>query len=130
MIVVDASAVLELLLGTPASEAVSRRLFRRGETWHVPHVLDLEVAQVLRRYAAAGEIEGARGRQALADFQEMPLTRYPHTLLLSRIWSLRGNVTAYDGAYLALAEALAAPLVTRDAKLAHVPRVEAEIEVL
>lgn len=130
MIVVDASAILELLLRTPASETVARRLFGAGETWHAPHIIDIEVAQVLRRYAAAREIDGQRGGQALADLQEMPLTRYPHTELLASIWRLRGNVTAYDGAYIALAEALGAPLVTRDERLARVTGVAAEIEAI
>ena len=130
MIVVDASAVLELLLGTPASETISQRLFREGESWHVPHLLDLEVAQVLRRYTTAAEIDEQRGSQALEDLQAMPLVRYPHTVLLSRIWQLRDNVTAYDAAYLALAEALAAPLVTRDGRLRNVPGVQAAVEVI
>lgn len=121
MIVVDASAVLEVLLHTPASEAILGRIFREGETWHAPHLLDLEVAQVLRGYVAAGEIQAATGLRALEDLQEMPLTRYPHVPFMSRIWELRGNVTAYDAAYLSLAEALDSPLLTRDRRLASTP---------
>ncbi|MGH7570692.1 MAG: type II toxin-antitoxin system VapC family toxin [Gemmatimonadota bacterium] len=130
MIVVDASAILEVLLGTPAADAVSERLFREGETWHAPHLLDLEVAQVLRRFAAAGEMADDRGRVALEDLQQMPLTRYPHAVFLPRVWDLRHNFSAYDAAYLALAEALGAPLVTRDARLAAAPSLEAVVEVL
>jgi predicted nucleic acid-binding protein len=118
VIVVDASALLEVLLRTPASHAVEDRLFARGETLHAPHLLDVEVAHVVRRYAANGEIDGERGRLALDDLADFPLQRYPHDLFLPRIWSLRDNLTAYDAAYVALAEALDAPLLTRDRRLA------------
>ena len=128
MIVVDASAVIEVLLNTPAGVRVADRLFADGETLHAPHLLDLEVAQVLRRYALSAELDAARGAQALEDLAALPLSRYPHDVLLPRIWELRHNVTAYDAAYVALAEALAAPLVTRDAALAasrgHAARIE------
>jgi len=76
VIVVDASALLEVLLRTPAARAVEDRLFAPGETRHAPHLLDVEVAQVLRRYAANGEIDGRRGRAALADLADFPLRRY------------------------------------------------------
>jgi predicted nucleic acid-binding protein len=71
-----------------------------------------------------------RGAQALSDLADLPLRRYAHDFLLPRIWELRSNVTAYDAAYLALAEALDAPLLTRDAGLRQVPGVMAEVEVL
>lgn len=118
MIVVDASAVLEVLLQTPAAARVSRRIFASGETLHAPHLLDVEIAQVLRRYARSGVISAERGAEALTDLADLPLNRYPHFVLLPRIWQLRQNVTAYDAAYLALAEALDAPLLTRDRALA------------
>ena len=118
MIVVDASAVLEVLLQTPAATRVSSRIFGVGETLHAPHLLDLEVAQVLRRYVRTGIISAKRGNEALTDLADLPLSRYPHVVLLPRIWQFRHNVTAYDAAYLALAEALDAPLVTRDKALA------------
>jgi predicted nucleic acid-binding protein len=128
VIVVDASALLEALLRTPAAEAVERRLFEPEQTLHAPHLLDVEVAQVVRRYASAGEIDAERGRAALADLADFPLRRYPHNFLLPRVWDLRNNLTAHDAVYVALAEALDAPLVTRDQRLAaaagHFARVE------
>ncbi|MFZ0963753.1 MAG: type II toxin-antitoxin system VapC family toxin [Terriglobia bacterium] len=120
MIVVDASAILEVLLQTPEASRVSRRLFAAGETLHAPHLLDVEVAQVLRRYCRLGVISADRGAEALADPSDLPLNRYPHFVLLPRIWQLRHNMTAYDAAYLALAEVLDARLVTRDRALASV----------
>jgi predicted nucleic acid-binding protein len=95
VIVVDASALLEALLRTPAATAVEDRLFAPRQTLHAPHLLDVEVAQVLRRYAANGEIDSARGRMALTDLADLPLRRYPHDFLLPRIWDLRNNLTAY-----------------------------------
>jgi predicted nucleic acid-binding protein len=107
------------LLGTPASERVSRVIFAANQTLHVPHLIDLEVAQVLRRYASLATISAERGAEALSDFLDLPLTRYPHFVLLSRVWQLRHQLTAYDAAYLALAEVLDAPLITRDRALAR-----------
>lgn len=130
MIVVDASAALETLLRTEACAAVDALLFAPGETLAAPHLLDLEVAQVLRRYVAAGEITPARGRAALDDLADLPLERYPHDLLLSRIWALRDNLTAYDAAYVALAEALDAPLLTRDRRLAGAAGHGAKVELV
>ena len=130
MIVVDASAVLELLLNTPASGRVAERLFARNDTLHAPHLLDLEVAQVLRRYTFSGEMEAERSEQALEDLADLPLNRYPHDVFLRRIWKLRHNLTAYDAAYVALAEALDAPLITRDATLARASGHEARVEVV
>ena len=127
MIVVDASALLEVLLRTPAADVVEDRLFAAGQTLHAPHLLDVEAAQVIRRYAANGEIDAERGRLALDDLADFPLRRYPHDFLLPRIWSLRNNLTAYDAVYVALAEALDAPLLTRDRRLAASPGHQAEI---
>ena len=129
MIVVDASAMLEVLLGTAPGARVEDRLFSRGESIHAPHLLDVEVAQVLRRYATAGELTPERGREALMDLADFPVHRYPHDVLLPRIWELRHNATANDAAYVALAETLAAPLVTCDARLGSAPRHRAKVEV-
>ena len=129
MIVVDASALLEVLLGTATGARLEDRLLSQGESLHAPHLLDVEVAQVLRRYAAAGELTPERGLEALMDLADFPVYRYPHDALLPRIWELRHNVTAYDAAYLALAESLAAPLVTCDARLRSAPQHSALVEV-
>jgi predicted nucleic acid-binding protein len=129
LIVVDASAMLELLLRTEAAPAVEARLFS-GETLHAPHLLDLEIAQVLRRYERRGELEARRGREALEDFEAFAIERYPHQLLLPRVWSLCANATAYDACYLALAEALDAPLLTTDLRLADVPGHGARVDVV
>jgi predicted nucleic acid-binding protein len=129
LIVVDASAVLEVLLGTETGAKVEDRLLSGGESLHAPHLLDVEVAQVLRRYAAAGDLSPERGREALTDLADFPLHRYAHDVLLPRIWELRSTVTAYDATYLALAETLIAPLVTCDARLASAPRHAAKVEV-
>jgi predicted nucleic acid-binding protein len=130
VIVVDASALLEVLLRTPAAEAVETRLFRPRETLHAPHLIDVEVAQVVRRFAAAGEIDPERGRAALVDLADFPLRRYPHDFLLPRVWDLRNNLTAYDAVYVALAEALEAPLLTRDQRLAASAGHDARVELV
>ena len=130
MIVIDASALLEVLLAKPASPRIQARLFRPGATLHAPHLIDVEVVQVLRRYSAAGELGPERAGEALGIFGALPLARHPHDVFITRIWELRHNVTAYDAAYLALAEALDAPLVTRDAKLAGSAGHRARVELL
>ncbi len=130
MIVVDASALLEALLRTPAAPAVEERLFDAGHTLHAPHLIDVEVAQVLRRYAATKQVEPGRCRDALIDLLDFPIHRYPHDVLLPRVWELRHNLTAYDAAYVALAEALDAPLLTRDRRLATAPGHRAQIDLV
>ncbi len=122
--------MLELLLLTPVASEIEKRVFAEEETLHAPHLIDLEVAQVLGRYCASGELDAERGEQALTDLADLPLTRYPHDLFLPRIWELRRHVTAYDAAYLALAEALPAPLLTLDARLAALADLEALVECL
>lgn len=130
MIVVDASAALEVLLQTPAASAIETRLFQPGQTLHAPHLIDVEIAQVLRRYAATNQIDAQRCRTALEDWLLFSVSRYAHDILLPRAWELRENVTAYDAVYVALAEALNAPLLTRDARLASAPGHNARIELV
>lgn len=130
MIVVDASAVLELLLDTRAAHRVAARLGTPAEALHAPHLLDVEVAQAVRRYVAAGEIDAAKGRRAIGDLLDLPVVRHPHTVLLARAWELRRSITACDAMYVALAEALDAPLLTRDQRLARSHGHRARIEVV
>ena len=130
MIVLDASAVLELVLRTDASSEIENRVRRPGMTLHCPHLLDLEVAQVLRRHARGKHRVEPRLREALEDLRDLPLTRYAHEPFLDRIWELRENLTAYDGAYVALAEALGARLLTSDARLARTSGHQASIELV
>ncbi|MBL7193297.1 MAG: type II toxin-antitoxin system VapC family toxin [Pirellulales bacterium] len=130
MIVLDASAALELLLRAPDHSRLVARVLRSGETIAAPHLLDLEVTQVLRRFVMAGEITAARGRKAIEDHLSLGIVRYPHEGLLERVWQLRANCTAYDAAYLVLAEALNAVLITCDAKLAAIPGSRVAVEVI
>lgn len=130
MIVVDASAILEILLKTPAAPRIAKRLFAARQTLHAPHLLDLEVAHVLRRHWLAGALDPDRGLEALRNLADFPLTRHPHNLYLPRIWELRQNFTAYDAAYLALAETLRAPFVTLDKALASSAGHAANVELI
>ena len=122
--------MLELLLGTAAGRHVARRIGPARETLHAPHLVDLEVAHVLRRFVREGDIDATRGTQALEALRALDLARYAHDVHLPRIWQLREAVTAYDAAYLALAEALAAPLLTLDARLARSHGHRARIELV
>jgi len=130
VIVTDASVIAEILLRTPDASAVEARILRDDETLHAPALLDVEVAQVMRRYVSRGEIPEIHGRHALKLLGRFPIKRYDHGPLLSRIWLLRENLTSYDAAYVALAEGLGATLVTRDAALGRVRHHSAKIEVI
>ena len=130
MIVLDASAAIEFLLKTPAGVQIEARLSSPEVAVHAPHLIDIEVAHALRRYVAARLIVPSRGNHALQDLRDLRLIRYPHCILLERIWELRSNLTAYDAAYVALAEALDVPLLTRDRKLASAAIHRARIEVI
>ena len=130
MIVADASAVLEFLLQTPLGEKVEARLFQHEAQVHVPHLLDVEVAQALRRLVRSGEVSTDRAEEALADLVDLDLRRHAHVDLLDRVWELRSNMTAYDAVYVALAEAIASPLVTCDKPLGSSPGHTAHIEVI
>jgi len=118
LIVLDASALLEILLRTPLAERLMDRAFDASERMHAPHLLDVEVTQVLRRLVQRKEIAAARAEQALEDLAKLLIERHEHQSLVSRVWQLRDSISAYDGVYVALAEALGAPLLTCDAKLA------------
>ncbi len=128
MVVVDASAIAALLLNQPSAVSIRERLLPEL-TLHAPHLLDLEVASVLRRALRRGFLTETEAASRLADFEKLRLLRYPHVSFLSRVWELRTNVTPYDAAYLTLAEALDAPLVTTDGRLSRVPGLRATVEV-
>ena len=118
MIVLDASAAIDWLLQTAAGKQIENRIYSRGDSLHAPHLLDLEVAQVLRRLVRESAISAQRADQAVQDLLSLRVTRYPHFVFLPEIWRLRHNLSAYDAAYFALAEKLGATLITRDARLA------------
>jgi predicted nucleic acid-binding protein len=128
MIVVDASAMTELLLQTGLGGRVERRLLR-DENLHAPHVLDVEVLSALRRLVRMGDLPAARAEEAIEDLQLLLLARHGHDDLLPRAWELRQHITAYDAVYVALAEALDAALVTCDRALGAVESA-ARIEVI
>ena len=130
MIVVDASALLEFLLQTALGARVEARLFRDRDEFHSPNLADVEVTQGLRRLVRTGEVSPDRAAEAIADLADFDLHRHAHLDFLTRAWKLRENITAYDAVYVALAEALEAPIVTCDAPLAKAPGHRAHIEVI
>jgi predicted nucleic acid-binding protein len=130
MIVLDASAALELLINAPLAPYVAEKVFAPGITLHAPHLLDLEIAQVLRRLLRQSEIDEERALMVFEDLDDLAINRYPHQLLLPAIWSLRDNATAYDAAYLALAEELDATLLTCDHALGTIPTMAHRVSVI
>jgi predicted nucleic acid-binding protein len=130
VIVVDASALLEFLLQTSLGERVEARLFREDDELHAPHLVDVEITQGLRRLVRTGEVSSGRADDAIADLTDLDLHRHPHLDLLGRVWKLRDNISAYDAVYVALAEAMDAPIVTCDGPLAKSPGHRARIEVI
>ena len=130
MIVLDASAAIEWLFQSPVGRKIDRRMFGASESLHAPHLIDVEVAQVLRRYVRDKTITAQRGQEALEDLRDLPLSRYPHDFLIPRIWGLRATLTAYDAVYVALAELLGATLLTCDSKIAAAPDHDAKVVVV
>lgn len=127
MIVVDASALIDALVG-PTSAAMVRL---SGEPiLHGPHLLPLEVASALRKLVADHRLSERGARQALDKLSLLPLRLHPHRLLLPRIWELRANLTVYDAVYAALAETLGLPLVTADGRLARSPGLRCAVELI
>jgi predicted nucleic acid-binding protein len=133
MLVVDASAIIELLLGRPAGALIEQRLRDHGFDLHAPHLLDVELLSALRRLVSAGHASAARAGDAVADFLDLPVERYRHDALAPRIWDLRANFSAYDATYVALAEAITddgAPLLTAAARLAKAASAHTELRVI
>ncbi len=121
MIVLDASALVELILDTPMGQLVAGRIADPAEGLHVPHLADIEVVQALRRYVREGEIDADAGEVALDDLRALDLQRHAHEPMLERVWELRKNLTAYDAVYVALAEVLDGVLLTCDRRLSQAP---------
>lgn len=130
MLVLDTSVALEVLLKTPLGVRCFERVLGGGEDLHAPHLIDVEFAQVLRRLTRSAALSSDLAQQALDDLRDLALERHPHTLLLPRIWQLRDSVSAYDAAYIALAEGLDAPLATCDTRLSRSHGHRASIELL
>lgn len=130
MIVLDASAAIELLLNLPLGRAVRDRVGTPDVALHAPQLLVVEVLQVLRRRVAAGTTTAAEAARAIELLDLIDVSLHDHRLLSPRIWALRGNLTAYDAAYVALAELLDAPLLTTDARLAGAPGNDARVELI
>lgn len=124
MIVVDASVLSEALVG--AKDATGRL---RTSVLHAPHLVDIEVGTVIRRRLLREEIDQETADGAIGDLGELEITRFPHVDFLGRAWELRHNVSFSDALYVALAERLAVPLVTLDARLAAAPNLPVTVEV-
>jgi predicted nucleic acid-binding protein len=129
VIVVDAS-VLATALGDDGPDGDLSRTRLRGEVLAAPHLIDLEVGSVWRRLVAAGAMDLRRAALAVVDLYELPIRRARHFDLLPRCWELRSNLSIYDAAYVALAEALETTLVTADARLKNASGPHCDIEVL
>lgn len=130
MIVLDASALVELLLDTPIGRAVATRIADPTLGLHVPHLADVEVAQALRRYTKDGELDADEATLALEDLRALDLQRHAHEPLLERVWELRQNFSAYDAVYIALAEVLDTTLLTCDGRLARAPGMTRRVELV
>lgn len=128
VLIVDTSAVIEVLTAAAPDQTLVERLSSDGDL-HAPHLLDVEVLQVLRGLVRAGTLSSDRAEDARLDFADLAIIRYPHEALADRAWQLRENVTAYDAVFLALAEFTGAPLITCDRRLARAPDVTAAVEV-
>ncbi len=126
MIVLDSSAAIDFLLGLePEGSWVEHQLAAHEGDLHAPHLIDVEVTTVIRRYVHERALSGQSALQRLHAMSKLGIRRYPHVQLLDRVWELRKNIAAPDGFFVALAEALDAPLVTTDRHLAraHGPRI-------
>ena len=129
MLVVDAS-VIATALGDDGSDGDIARARLRDQQLAAPELIDLEVTSVLRRQLSAGRLDVRRAQLALDDLVDLAVERAPHLPLLARCWELRDNLTVYDAAYVALAEALGTGLLTADSRLAKAPGLRCSVELL
>lgn len=129
MIVVDAS-VLATALADDGADGETARDHLVAHQLAAPELIDLEVASVLRQQLSRARLDARRARLALEDLFDLPMLRAPHRPLLGRCWELRDNLSVYDAAYVALAEALGAPLLTADARLAKAPGLRCAVEIV
>jgi len=129
VIVIDASVLVTVIAD---DSDIGQRFAAEivGEEAAAPHLLDCEVVSAIRRLRRRGDLSEARALQALTDLQDFPIERFPHAGLIDRMWQLGGTITAYDAAYLALGEALDAPLLTSDAKLSRAHGHDCEVRLL
>ena len=130
MIVLDASAVVPLLIDPPATTEEFQARLRRESVVYVPFLLDVEVASGLRRHVLGGRLDPVGARRAIRRLAVLPLVRWPHDRLIGRALALRDHLSAYDAIYVALAEGLGATLLTRDARMAKAGGHRARIEVV
>lgn len=130
MIVLDASAAILWIVNAAEAPVIAQRVDEAGGELHAPHLIDVEVTNALRRYVRLRELTATRAAEALRDFQDLLLVRHGHDVLLPRIWRLGATHSAYDAAYIALAEALRAPLLTADARLARSHGHDARVELV
>lgn len=117
MIVLDASVVVEILIGGTLAGSLMDYLAQSGDSFGAPHLLDAEVMNALRNLVAGQRLDPHRVDELLAHLAELPLERYALLPLTHRMWELRHNFTAYAAAYIALAEATDSLLITCDEKL-------------
>lgn len=129
MLVVDAS-VLAPVLADSGRDGERFRGRLAGEVVAGPDLLRVEVASVLRRHTDAGRLTLGQADAAMDDLLDFPITVYPTAPLLRRVWELRSNVTAYDGCYVALAEATGSVLLTADHRLARARGLRCQVEVI
>ncbi len=129
MLVVDATCLYEVLTDTPRAEEIRARL-ATDDDHAAPHLIDVEVLNVIRRHALAGRLDPTAAAQAIDDLHAWPGERYGHRGLLRRAWELRATVRGWDAFYVALAEALDATLLTLDARLSRAAGPACPIEVV
>ncbi len=128
MIVLDTSALLDVLVGRPPKPRLLSRFIEDADL-HAPHLIDVEALQALRRLVLTGALSEERAVEVRADLVSLTIARYPLGAMADRVWALRENLTAYDATFVALAEALDAPLLTCDQRLARASEHRARVEI-